>query len=128
MTMPTEQALNIVEAINQRLMVSMGIGDDKPLLPLDGITLAQMLEATHTVETMNDRASEAAKQSGGGYTIHMVPAERLIAAVFVSEHYPVSHDSILMLPPARPHGHPRALLFWPVAPGDIPREDEDGES
>lgn len=94
--MTPERAQEIVTAINARCMVSMGI--DQPLGSLQDVSLAEMLEAKSIVEAKNAAAQAHASENGGGYSISMVPADRLIAAVYVVGHYQPSRKPVLYLP------------------------------
>jgi len=94
--MTPERAQEIVTAINARHMVSMGI--DRPLGSLQDVSLAEMLEATSIVEAKNAAAEAHAREHGGGYSISIVPDDRLIAAVYVVDHYQPSREPILYLP------------------------------
>ncbi|MEW6256928.1 MAG: hypothetical protein AB1592_13315 [Pseudomonadota bacterium] len=94
--MTPERAQDIVSAINARCFVTMGI--DQELYSLEGVSLAEMIEAAAIVQAKNAAAEAHARAHGGGYSISMVPAHRLIAAVYVVEHYEPAREPILYLP------------------------------
>lgn len=79
-----ERASAICHAINSLAMAGMGLGDgaDAPRLLRD-LSLRDMLDALDTVERYNNRP----RVSGVGYSVHMVPAERLIAAAYTLLHF-----------------------------------------
>lgn len=103
--MTFDRARDIVAAINARCFVTMEIATNLP--DLDGVSLAEMVEATAMVRNANAAAVAKAKLAGGGYKIRMVPDDRLIAAVYAIDHFPISNEPILALP-ADEH-HLRAL-------------------
>ena len=101
--MNLDRAKQIVGAITDRSLFKMGFLEGRPVGSLEGVSLAEMLDATAAVEAENERAAEEARQSGGSYSIMSVPAERLIAAVYAVEHYTASSDAIVAMPhPKRP--------------------------
>lgn len=118
--MSIERAREIVKAVNARCFVHMGLQEELP--SLDGISLGEMLRAATMVKVANETAQAEAKISGGGCTISMVPADRLIAAAFAMEHYPISNEPILALP-LRP-GRMRALALVDIA---APKPDDDDD-
>jgi len=93
--MTPERAREIVSAINDRCFFTMKLVESPKSLA--GVTLAEMLEAKTIVEAEND----AAESVNGSYTIKMVPDDRLIAAAYCMEHYPVSDEAILVMPTSR---------------------------
>lgn len=80
-----ERAQSICAAINSLAMAGMGLGDGGAAAPklLRDLSLRDMLDALDTVERYNDRP----KISGVGYSVCMVPAERLIAAAYTLLHF-----------------------------------------
>lgn len=79
--MTPERAREIVAAIADRSFMAMGISDKSP--SLEGVSLVDMLEAATVVE----QANREAKTVDGMRTFHVVPDDRLIAAVYALEHY-----------------------------------------
>jgi hypothetical protein len=94
--MDLARARQIVIAICNRSFVTMGFQQD--LESLDGISLAEMLEAARMVENANTAARAVSALTGEGHTSHVVPADRLIAAVYAFENYEPSRAPILALP------------------------------
>ncbi|GAB4071697.1 hypothetical protein KHC28_00185 [Ancylobacter sonchi] len=94
--MDIARAHEIVAAINARSLVTIGI--EQPLGSLAGVTLLEMIEAKAAVERENVAAIEAAKAKGGGYSINLVPDDRLIAATYALEHFTPSREAILCIP------------------------------
>lgn len=94
--MTLERAREIVKAVNARCFVTMGLERDLP--SLEGISLGEMVEATAMVRNANKAAESLAKLSGGTYSISMVPDDRLIAAAYAIDHFPISDEPILALP------------------------------
>lgn len=89
--MPHDRALQIVDAINARSFLCMGLRDDLDgLVPLVDVPLADMIAAAATVEDENDRREAV----DGRRMLHVVPSERLIAAVYVLENYRPSGQAI----------------------------------
>lgn len=76
------RAAAICNAINLFAMEAMGIGK-ADVEPLRDLTLREMLDAVETVERYNARP----KMTGQSYSLHMVPAERLTAAVYTLMHF-----------------------------------------
>lgn len=79
-----ERAQDICAAINAFAMAAMGLGNANPKAVAD-LSLRDMLDALDTVERWNDRP----KMEGVGYSMCMVPAERLIAAVYTLVNFPL---------------------------------------
>jgi len=94
--MSYERASEIVQAINARSFVSMGF--EQRMGSLEGVTLAQMVEARRIVIEHNEAAIAAAHAAGTGYSIEVIPADRLIAAVYTLHHYQPSNEPVLCLP------------------------------
>lgn len=92
--MENERALKIVRAINDRSFLCMGMVKPEDIDSLEGVSLSEMTDATRAVEAIN----EEAKQKGGPHTIYIVPAERLIAAVYTLENYASDNCPIAMTP------------------------------
>lgn len=94
--MTPERAAEIVAAINNRAFMSMGLADQAG--SLQGVSLAEMLEAKALVKQGNEESEAGARRSGGGYSISCTPDDRLIAAVYTLEHYRPDTKPILCLP------------------------------
>jgi len=114
--MTPERAQEIVTAINNQALYSMGVYGPDRLAPLEGISLADMIEAKRIVEEGNKT-----REGPGPHTIHCVPDDRLIAAAYVLQHYPSSEEAVLYVPEARrmfsdSHTH-RALAVVAFTPG-----------
>lgn len=92
--MENERALKIVRAINDRGFLCMGMVKPEDIDSLEGVSLSEMIDATRAVEAIN----EEAKKSDGPHTIYIVPAERLIAAVYTLENYASDNSPIAMTP------------------------------
>lgn len=93
--MTPERAHEIVATINRYAFYTMGLYEPGQTLgSLEGVTLAEMLEAKAWVELDN----ETRPAIDGKRTIHVVPDDRLIAAAYVINHYQADSDAILMLP------------------------------
>lgn len=92
--MDSARALKIVRAINDRAFLGMGMVKPEDLDSLESVSLSDMIDATRAVEAIN----EEAKQKGGSHTIYIVPAERLIAAVYTLENYASDNSPIAMAP------------------------------
>jgi hypothetical protein len=95
-SMDAARAIEITRAVNARAYVSMGISTDCP--SLDGISLAEMLEAKRIVEDGNRAAKAKATAEGGSCSISIIPDDRLIAAVYAIHHYQPDNGPILCLP------------------------------
>lgn len=117
--MSFDRALEIVHAINNRAFFGMGLNIVGPIGSLEGVSLAQMLEAV-TVVKAHDSASEGTFPR----TIHVVPAERLIAAAFVLEHYEPSTEAIVVAPTRQWPYDRRALAVVGLEPGEGQDEEE----
>lgn len=72
-----ERAKDICHAINAFAMETMGLGKGDPAKVRD-LSLRQMLDAVDLVERWNHRP----QMDGISYSVCMVPAERLVAAVY----------------------------------------------
>lgn len=83
--MTYERAVEIVEACTANGVYHM-LGDRVREVPsLKDFTLAEMVEAQHVVrETENARM----KPGAGPQTFHTVCADRLVAALYVAQHFP----------------------------------------
>ncbi|WP_439392386.1 hypothetical protein ACRQ5Q_22585 [Bradyrhizobium sp. PMVTL-01] len=122
MTMELSRAREIVQAINARCFVTIGL--DKDLPSLEDVSLGEMMEATNMVRNANQAARAAAEINGGGCTISIVPDDRLIAAVYTLHHYPCSREPILSIPFGAARQHVVAVLAIPN-PTDDDEEDEE---
>ncbi|MFG1332067.1 hypothetical protein V5F41_12545 [Xanthobacter autotrophicus] len=124
-SMTPERAREILAAINNRALITMGI--DQPLLSIEGVTLSEMLEAKAMVVAQNERAQADAQQNGGGYRIAVVPDDRLIAAAYALQHFAISRDPILCLPIRDLRGSHAAIAVVAVTPTeDDTADEEDG--
>ncbi len=110
--MTPERAHEIVKAINDRCLYTMELVKD--VGSLEGVSLAEMLEAKAVVVAENRAAQERAKRDGDSYSITTVPADRLIAAAYVLEHYQPDNDAILFLPHTGIAGEYRAVAVMAV--------------
>lgn len=122
--MTPERAQEIVSAINARCLVTMGI--EQPMARLEGVSLAEMLEAKDIVKAQNETAKSQARDHGGGYSIQMVPDDRLIAAVYVIGHYHPSRDPILYLPARGLFSDRIALAVVGMSSDDEEQVEEEG--
>lgn len=118
--MEIERARNIVKAVNARCFVTIGL--ERELPSLDGVSLAEMIEAKAIVDNVNKSSAAAAKISGGGYSISVVPDDRLIAAVYCMDHYPCSREPVLAIPSGERHQKVVAVL---TIPNPEPDDQED---
>ncbi|RWP64864.1 hypothetical protein [Mesorhizobium sp.] len=107
--MTYEEAEKIVGAINYRAFFAMGLAEPSKVVSLEGVSLAQMIEATAVVKAENRRAEAHAKEHGGGYTSCVIPADRLMAAAYVLENYDPDGEAIVMSPYRGWRGNVRAL-------------------
>jgi hypothetical protein len=114
--MDTTRAREIVSAINNRCMVTIGVEEE--LQPLAGGSLEQMLLAKRMVETANRANQAAAKISGGRYTLNVVPDDRLIATAYVLDHYPCSNEPVLSVPYGQSSQRVVAVLSVPNQPAE----------
>ena len=101
--MTPERAQEIVTAINNRCLFTIDAVDAVNLGSLRGVSLAEMMEAKSIIEAEN----LAAVVVDGVRWIKQVPADRLIAAAYCMEHYPVSEDDAIILMPMS-----RSECFW----------------
>lgn len=79
-----DRAMRVCADINAFALAAMGIGNATPKA-VEGLSLRDMLDALDTVERWNARP----KMEGVGYSMCMVPAERLIAAVYTLVNFPL---------------------------------------
>ncbi len=91
--MDLKRALWICKAINQRMFFAMGIGDGK-VDPLRTVTLSEMLEARCRVELENMAALPGKDKMR---TLHVIPADRLIAAVYALEHFDPNNEAVVVM-------------------------------
>jgi len=94
--MTPERAQEIVTAINDRALLAMGI--DRNMGSLEGVSLAEMLAATEIVAAGNKAREHVARQTGTSCSISIIPAERLIAAVYTLENYKPGNEAIAIIP------------------------------
>lgn len=114
--MTPERAQEIVTAINQRCFFTMGIGEAE-LSSLKGVTLSEMLHAKLLLERQN----ASAEHVDGQKTIRVVPDDRLIAAAYCMEHYPVSDGEAILAVPATKNErfwHEKELKALVIVPAD----------
>ncbi|MRX32776.1 hypothetical protein [Aminobacter sp. MDW-2] len=90
--MDVQRANAIVKAINQRAFFAMGIAETVDTL--EGVTLADMLEAKEIVQAAN----KAAASIDGKTELRVVPDDRLIAAAYTLEHYWPDNEAIVVVP------------------------------
>lgn len=98
MPMTPERAKEIVSAINDRAYFKMGLKEAPDIGSLEGVSLAEMLEAKNAVEAGNRAAQEHAKQTGGTYSVSIIPDDRLIAAAYALEHYQPDNEAVVVIP------------------------------
>lgn len=77
-----ERAKDICHAINAFAMETMGLGKADPAKVRE-LSLREMIDAVALVERWNDRP----QMDGISYSVCMVPAERLVAAVYTLVHF-----------------------------------------
>lgn len=77
-----DRAREICRAINAFALAELDLATPDPR-KLENLTLREMLDALATVEAWNDRP----RVSGEAHSTSMVPAERLIAAVYTLIHF-----------------------------------------
>lgn len=77
-----ERAKDICAAINAFAMETMGLGTADPA-KVRHLSLREMLDAVAIVEKYNDQPS----MNGVSRSVYMVPAERLVAAVYTLVHF-----------------------------------------
>lgn len=123
--MTPERAREIVSAINDRCMFTIGVSET--LGSLTDVTLAEMLEAATIIKAGN----AAAESVNGRKVIKLVPDDRLIAAAYCMEHYPCSNEAIVVMPMTRRERFEheverKALAVVPLKHTDAD-EDEDAE-
>lgn len=96
--MELEKAQDIVTAINARQFFTMGIVEAAEVPSLTNVSLRDMLDAVDVVEADNAQAASEARGTGTTYNLHVVPAARLIAAVFCIEHYQPNSNIVVSAP------------------------------
>lgn len=111
--MDIERARDIVKAVNARGFATMGLDHELPAL--DGVSLAEMIEAKTIVRNVNKANAATANITGGSRTIYVVPDDRLIAAVYCMHHYPCSREPVLCVPHGQQHQKVVAVLTIPNA-------------
>ena len=117
-----DRASCITAAINSFCLASMGLGNANPK-PLNNLTLHDMMEALNIVERHNSKPAIA----GVAHSVHMVPADRLIAAVytllnFYAAPYDEDGDQIPALLETR-HGKHFVLVGTRESLGDEEADD-----
>ncbi|PWJ81569.1 hypothetical protein C7441_110101 [Pseudaminobacter salicylatoxidans] len=96
--MTPERAQEIISAINDRAFFKMGLKDREQIGTLEGVSLAEMLEAKSIVLAGNDAAKERQKVEGGSISISVTPDDRLIAAAYALEHYHPDNEAVVVIP------------------------------
>lgn len=122
MTKPVtlERASEIVAAICYRSFHAMDMGISAlPERPLEGVTLAEMLEARALVEAQNNEATAAQRSIGGSITISIIPDDRLIAAAYALENY-ASTDSVVVAQPQPAYHTMKVLLVRAIGISRLP--------
>lgn len=119
--MDIARARDIVRAVNARCYATVGIEIELP--SLEGVSLAEMIEAKQVVQNLNAANEAAAKISGGSYSISMVPADRLIAAVYTLDHYHDSREPILSIPAGT--ARQRVVAVLTINNAGAPEDEED---
>lgn len=94
---------------------------------LEGVSLAEMLQAKEVIEAENRRREAYAKEHGGSYSISMVPADRLIAAAYVLDNYHPDRDAICMVPHHSFEGELRAVAVVAIDRADTEQADDGDE-
>lgn len=89
--MTIDEARAIVATINDVRFASMGL--DRPFPRPLAFPLAKLVEARDMVEAWPGEPAE-----GGGRNIPVIPADRLIAAVFVLWNYAPDREAIVWAP------------------------------
>ena len=117
--MTPERAQEIVSAINDRAFFSMGMAEK--IGSIDGVSLAEMIEAKAIVEAGN----AAAPYEDGKRTIRVVPDDRLIAAAYALEHYRPSNEAIVVIPTREWPYDRRALGVVGLEPGQGAEVDDE---
>ena len=125
--MDLERAKEIVSAVNDRCFFKMELVEK--VGSLKGVSLAEMLEAKRVVQDNNHDGEARQKVEGGSRSISMTPDDRLIAAAYVMEHYPVDTEAIVILPTTRleafsHEASTKGLAILPIKQ-DGAEEDED---
>lgn len=110
--MDLARARTIVEAICDRSWATMGVAD--MARTLDGLSLAEMLQAKTMVENSNTASAAVARLSGERHTIYVVPDDRLIAAAYALQHYAPSRKPALQIPDGDHHVLCLAVVRLPI--------------
>lgn len=111
-----ERAREIVDAINDRAFYQMGLVES--VGSLDGVTLAEMIEAKQVVEARNEAERERLEREHGSATIRVVPDDRLIAAAYALDHYAPNNEAVVLVPTGEWPFNRRALAVVGLEPGD----------
>ncbi|MBX3494485.1 hypothetical protein [Chelatococcus sp.] len=114
--MPVPRALEIVGMICHRSFHASGLAD--VVGNLNGISLAEMIEAKRLVEAENRKPS-----IGGTRTIHVVPDDSLIAAAYALANYEPSHGAVVSEPDGDGLVKALAIVRLTAAP---PQESDHG--
>lgn len=110
--MDLPRALNIVARINNQAFLAMGlIGSDQVEttaagMSLEGISLAELMEATTVVKAHNAAGGDRIE---GGSRMYTVPDDRLIAAAYVAAHYDADPDNNIVFYPILGNGQDRVM-------------------
>lgn len=117
--MTIERAIEINAAICDFSFVTMGLKSSLSTKALTGLSLRQMLDAVEIVEAANSSPSIDGKR-----TIHIVPDQRLVAAVYCLEHYEPRSEAILAVPHGDFAGNTRYLGVMAIDREDVPDEED----
>tara|TARA_R110002012_G_C11673164_1_gene613289 strand:+ start:4059 stop:4430 length:372 start_codon:yes stop_codon:yes gene_type:complete len=119
--MTPERAIDICRRINARYFLALGLSEQPQLPSLEGVTLAEMLEAAEQVRKIN--ALSALRP--GASTVYVVPADRVIAAVYTVANYDPDCGPIAIEPRQDASGH---WQMNAVSVIDVTQQDEIGET
>lgn len=125
---PLERAQEICDAINSFAMEAMGFEQGIAemrgrIVLLKGLTLRDMLDALACVEAWNSRPVPM----GQSKSLCMVPAERLIAAVYTLIHFPPEEEDNLVVRYTTKHCGTEFVNFLFVGRRDRSEINTDGD-
>ncbi|KQV27877.1 hypothetical protein ASC97_05810 [Rhizobium sp. Root1203] len=92
-----DQALSINSRIAKRYFLANGLTDNPVLPSLNDVSLAEMLTAVQMVREHNENS----KPVNGTRHLHVVPDDRLVAAVYVAIHYSVDAEQPIVIEPEK---------------------------
>lgn len=118
--MSLKRAKDICAAINWHAFNSEGLEFDEPVIDLASISLGEMLNAAEILEEKNKLALLAQRTYGGSTKMSLIPAERLVAAVYVLNNFVSSDRAICSYPISRD-----AAIAVGVVRIGIDREEEE---